>query len=88
MNESEPSTHSRTATSRFADGRMKPGFLASKPRHTRNRCGAGCAFWSASAAAFVPMKPRQSSRPLAMMGDIISRPEPLTTLTTPGGKHA
>lgn len=36
----------------------------------------------------VPMKARTSILPDRMMGGIVSRPEPETTFTTPGGKHS
>ena len=46
----DPETHCWTARWMSASSRMMAGFLASRPRHTRRRCGLGWALCSASAA--------------------------------------
>ena len=67
-----PVTHSFTATSRSASGRISAGFLASSPRMQRMRCGCGCWCLRMSATRLEPMNASASMRPLFMIGPMIS----------------
>mmetsp|Transcript_54019 Transcript_54019/g.136483 ORF Transcript_54019/g.136483 Transcript_54019/m.136483 type:complete len:313 (+) Transcript_54019:884-1822(+) len=86
LNVKLPFASTEAATCKSASGSTTATFLPANWEKTLKRCGCGCFMISLLNTSESPMKPKQSTRPLLMMGSKVLTQEPDTKLTTPGGK--